>query len=349
MDRPTHNLNVAGLDRLISPAELDRKLPVTEPVRDTVVQGRQEIEAILRGEDERMLVIVGPCSIHDPDAALEYARKLAALRSEVADRFVVVMRVYFEKPRTTVGWKGLINDPDMDGKFDMNRGLMLARDLLLKINTMGLPAGTEFLDPLTPQYLDDQVSWAAIGARTTESQTHRQMASGLSMPVGFKNATNGSLQVALDAMQAALKPHHFVGINEDGQVSVVHTTGNAYGHVILRGGEHGSNYAAQDIAAAADRLQSCGLNASMLVDCSHANSGKKFARQELVWRSMIEQRLSGTRAILGVMIESNLFEGRQNIPEDKSQLTYGVSVTDECLGWEQTRQMILTGYERLGG
>ncbi|MEO1236412.1 MAG: 3-deoxy-7-phosphoheptulonate synthase [Planctomycetota bacterium] len=353
MNRPaiTQNLNVAGLDPLVSPAELESRLPATDAAIATVVEGRRTIEAILRGEDQRLLVVVGPCSIHDPGAALEYARRLVGLKRELDDRLFLVMRVYFEKPRTTVGWKGLVNDPRLDGSFDVSRGLELARKLLLEINELGLPAGTEFLDPLTPQYLDDLVSWAAIGARTTESQTHRQMASGLSMPVGFKNATNGSLQVALDAMQSAISPHHFIGINDEGRACVVHTRGNAYGHVILRGGAEGSNYHRADIAAAAERLKDAGMNPSLLVDCSHANSGKRFAEQATVWDSLVEQRAEGGAsggALLGVMIESNLFEGRQSIPEDLADLEYGVSVTDECVGWEQTEAMLRRGYQRLG-
>lgn len=342
------NVNVTGFDTLISPGELNDKLPVSEASQNTVLDSRQAIEAILRREDQRLLVVVGPCSIHDPKAAIEYAQRLAELKAQLEDRLYIVMRVYFEKPRTTVGWKGLINDPHMDGSFEMSYGIELARKLLLDITAMGLPAGTEFLDPFTPQYLDDLVSWAAIGARTTESQTHRQMASGLSMPVGFKNGTNGSLQVALDAMQSALSPHHFVGVDEDGRACVVHTRGNAYGHVILRGGVDGSNYDHEAITEAADRLKALGMNPLLMVDCSHANSGKKFAQQEVVWDSLIQQRLDGNDAILGVMIESNLFEGKQSIPDDVAQLRYGVSVTDECIGWEKTREILCRGYERLG-
>ncbi|MEM1027384.1 MAG: 3-deoxy-7-phosphoheptulonate synthase, partial [Planctomycetota bacterium] len=258
--RPTQNLNVASLDPLVAPGKLEQSLPLSDKARQTVLDGRRTIEAILRGDDPRLLVILGPCSIHDPQAAMEYAGRLAELQQQLADRLVLVMRVYFEKPRTTVGWKGLINDPHLDGSFDMAHGLDLARKLLININELGLPAGTEFLDPITPQYLDDLVSWAAIGARTTESQTHRQMASGLSMPVGFKNATNGSLQVALDAMQSAQSPHHFIGVDDNGRACVVHTRGNVYGHVILRGGSEGSNYHPADIQHAAEGLTNAGMN-----------------------------------------------------------------------------------------
>ncbi len=342
----TQNVNVASLDPLISPGDLEARLPLTDASRTTVLTGRQAVEAVLRGEDPRLLVVAGPCSIHDPDAALEYAGRLAQLAEQVADRLLVVMRVYFEKPRTTVGWKGLVNDPRLDGSFDVSRGLDLARKLLLDITALGLPAGTEFLDPVTPQYLDDLVSWAAIGARTTESQTHRQMASGLSMPVGFKNATNGSLQVALDAMQSALSPHHFIGIDEQGRACVVHTKGNTYGHVILRGGSDGSNYDPADIAVAAERLNAAGLSPRLVVDCSHANSGKVSAQQEVVWDSLVQQRMDGTTAITGMMLESNLEEGNQSIPEDLSKLRYGVSVTDACLGWDKTRELLLRAHDR---
>lgn len=345
----TQNLNVASLDPLISPGDLEARLPLTDASRQTVLDGRQAVEAVLRGDDPRLLVVVGPCSIHDPAAALVYAERLAKLATRVQDRLLVVMRVYFEKPRTTVGWKGLINDPDLDGSFHVSRGLELARKLLLDITALGLPAGTEFLDPVTPQYLDDLVSWAAIGARTTESQTHRQMASGLSMPVGFKNATNGSLQVALDAMRSALSPHHFIGIDEQGRACVVHTRGNAYGHVILRGGSDGSNYDPADIASAADRLSKAGLVPRLVVDCSHANSGKVSAQQEVVWDSLVDQRVGGTPAITGMMLESNLEEGNQSIPDgltDMAQLRYGVSVTDACVGWDKTEELLLRAHDR---
>ncbi len=343
----TQNINVEGLLPLITPQDLENRLPLTDVSRATVLRGRQEIEAILSGNDPRPLVVVGPCSIHDLKAAMEYAKRLAELKDKVQDRLCIVMRVYFEKPRTTVGWKGLINDPALDGSFDVSHGLELARQLLLDITALGLPAGTEFLDPITPQYLDDLISWAAIGARTTESQTHRQMASGLSMPVGFKNATNGSLQVALDAMQSALSPHHFIGINEQGQACVVHTRGNTYGHVILRGGSDGSNYDPADIANAAERLRAADLSPRLVVDCSHANSGKISAQQETVWDSLVAQRAQGTTAITGMMLESNLSEGNQSIPQDISQLRYGVSVTDACLGWDKTHELITRGYDQL--
>lgn len=345
---PTQNLNVDGFDPLLSPGALNLELPITPAAVRTVTRGRQAIEAILRGEDPRLLAVVGPCSIHDVDAAGEYAARLAKLAEEVSDHLLVVMRVYFEKPRTTVGWKGLINDPFLysDRVFDMNTGLRKARKLLLEVAELGLPAGTEFLDPFTPQYLDDLVSWAAIGARTTESQTHRQMASGLSMPVGFKNATTGDLQVALDAMKSAMAPHHFVGIDEEGHAAVVHTRGNAYGHAILRGGHSATNYAPKDIAAAAERLVAAGLNPQLMVDCSHANSGKKHTAQEKVWASVLEQRSTGQSALVGVMLESNLEAGRQDVPTaadgrpDVARLQRGVSITDACIGFEETQRLL---------
>ena len=344
----TQNLNVLGTTPLLVPSELESRLPMTKQSNQTVVEGRQVIRDILQGKDERLLAIVGPCSIHDIDAAMEYARKLAELRTKVNDRIYVVMRVYFEKPRTTVGWKGLINDPHLDDSFDVNEGLSLARKLLVDVTSLGLPAGTEILDPITPQYIDDLISWTAIGARTTESQTHRQMASGLSMPVGYKNTTEGNLQVAIDAMEAARHSHHFLGIDENGQCCVVKTKGNDMGHVILRGGHGRPNYDPQNVADAADTLTNAGLSAALMIDCSHANSGKKHDRQELVWNSLIEQRAAGQKAIIGTMLESNLHEGSQKLTGNKADLQYGVSITDACISWEKTEELLLAGYENLG-
>ena len=337
----TQNLNVASLTPLVTPGELEGMLPMSPDSHDTVVGGREAIRRILSGEDDRLLVVVGPCSIHDPAAALDYAGRLAGLRHKLHDGLEIVMRVYFEKPRTTVGWKGLINDPHLDGSFDMYEGLRLARKLLLDVTAMGLPCGTEFLDPFTPQYLDDLVSWAAIGARTTESQTHRQMASGLSMPVGYKNSTDGNLQVAIDAMQAARHAHHFVGIDEAGRASIVATRGNRDGHVILRGGGGRTNFEPADVADAAQRLADAGLPPAIMVDCSHANSGKQQAKQEGVLQSVLDQRRgSDPNPIMGIMIESNLREGNQPIPDDKRNLRYGVSITDACVGWEKTVELL---------
>jgi 3-deoxy-7-phosphoheptulonate synthase len=346
---PTHNLHVRETVRLTAPRSLKAELPMTEASNQTVVNGRNTISSILRQKDPRLLVVVGPCSIHDPKGALEYATRLNSLRRELEDQFCVVMRVYFEKPRTTIGWKGLIYDPHLDGSDDIQTGLRKARELLLQITGTGLPAATEFLDPVVPQYTADLVSWAAIGARTTESQTHRQMASGLSMPVGFKNGTDGSLQIAIDAMHSAMRPHSFLGIDQEGATSIVRTTGNPDGHIVLRGGRLRTNYDADSIRDAAESLKRSGLPEVLMVDCSHANSGKQHARQEDVWRSLIEQRQTGTHPIIGVMIESNLSEGTQPIPKDLSELSYGVSVTDSCLGWDVTERMLRWGHEVLSG
>jgi 3-deoxy-7-phosphoheptulonate synthase len=303
---------------------------------------------ILRLADPRLLVVVGPCSIHDEKAALEYAARLNALRQQLSDRMEIVMRVYFEKPRTTIGWKGLINDPHLDGSHDIEAGLKIARRLLLTITNLGLPTATEFLDPVVPQYIADLVTWAAIGARTTESQTHREMASGISAPVGFKNATDGSLQIAIDALGAARSPHSFLGMDADGITSIVRTTGNPDGHIVLRGGRSRPNYDAESIREAEAALKRNGLPAVLMVDCSHANSAKQHARQEDVWRSVIEQRLTGTRSLIGMMVESNLHEGSQPFPRPVNELQYGVSITDACLNWETTERMLRWGHERLG-
>jgi 3-deoxy-7-phosphoheptulonate synthase len=346
-DAATENVNVLGFSPLRSPAELSRALPASDEVRRRVSDYREEISRILAGDDSRLLVIAGPCSIHDVAAAEEFATKLKTLADDVRDRAMVVMRVYFEKPRTTVGWKGLINDPFLysDREFDMDTGLRIARQLLLRVAEIGLPAATEFLDPFTPQYLDDLVSWAAIGARTTESQTHRQMASGLSMPVGFKNATTGDIQVALDAMAAAKGAHHFLGIDDDGRASIVHTRGNPTSHVILRGGHKRSNFDADDVADAAERLERAGLPPRLMVDCSHANSFKKHEQQEVAFRSVVEQRTGKMSPVIGVMIEANLHAGRQNLPDDaegRRHLKHGVSVTDACIGFDELANLVTT-------
>ncbi len=337
---PLENLRVRGVTRLITPTQIKEQLPASPAQVETVLKGREQSRAILRGEDDRLLVVCGPCSIHDPEAALEYARKLAALSREVSDKYFVVMRVYFEKPRTTVGWKGLINDPLMNDSCDMAHGIALARKILLDIADLGLAAGTEFLDPIIPQYLADLMSWAAIGARTTESQTHREMASGLSMPVGFKNGTDGSVQVAIDAMKSSRTPHSFLGIDQDGSTSIVKTTGNPDSHVVLRGGRDGANYEANHVAAACEALRKNSLHPAVMVDCSHANSGKDPARQPLVWKSILEQRASGRREIIGAMLESNLLAGAQPLGTDPAALQYGVSITDACMSWEMTEEML---------
>lgn len=344
----THNLNVASFRSLVTPGQLKRELPHTDRTQATVTAGRAAVRAILDGRDPRFLAIVGPCSIHDVAAAREYAERLAALAAELAPRIVVVMRTYFEKPRTTLGWKGLINDPHLDGSFDMEHGLRLARRLLLDVNGLGLPAATEMLDPITPQYIDDLVSWAAIGARTIESQTHRQMASGLSMPVGYKNTTEGRLEPALDAFRAAHAPHRFLGIDDDGRTSIVTTKGNPSGHLLLRGGHDRPNYDPEGVAEATAQLEAAGLPPRLMVDCSHANSGKRHERQSVVWANVVEQRASGNRALIGAMLESNLEEGRQDLPQDPSQLRRGVSITDACIGWEETTRLLRAAAQRLG-
>lgn len=347
MMRPTHNLRVRDTVRLLPPRALADELPVTEGSNRTVVEGRETVVRILRREDPRLLVVVGPCSIHDVGGAREYAERLARLRSEVEDQLFLVMRGYFEKPRTTVGWKGLVNDPRMDGSYDIEAGLRAARRLLLDVTGMGLPVATEFLDPIVPQYLAELVSWAAIGARTTESQTHREMASGLSMPVGYKNGTDGGLQIAIDAMGAAMHPHSFLGIDMDGVTSIIRTAGNPFGHVVLRGGRLQTNYDPDSIAAAEGALVKAGLPPVLMVDCSHANSGKVPKRQEEVWYNVIGQRAAGTVAVIGLMVESYLKEGTQPFPRPVSELQYGVSITDACVSWETTERMLRQGAEAL--
>jgi len=343
----TYNLRVRGMDRLVTPHQLKNELPMTDEDSASVLAWRQSVEAILAGKDHRLLVVIGPCSIHDPKGAMEYAQRLVTLRNDLKDVFEIAMRTYFEKPRTTIGWKGLINDPHLDGSQDIETGLHIARKLLLDITGLGLPTATEFLDPIVPQYIADLVTWAAIGARTTESQTHREMASGLSMPVGLKNGTDGSLQVAIDAMGAARHPHSFLGINEDGETSIVRTSGNPHTHVVLRGGRAKTNYDAESIRAAEETLKSEKLPPVLMVDCSHANSEKKFARQEDVWRSVIQQRMEGTQSLIGLMVESHLQEGNQPIPKNLPDLRYGVSITDSCIGWETTERMLRWGFETL--
>ena len=343
----TQDLHVKEIVRLSSPRELKAQTPSDEAVNATVARSRERVIRILRQEDPRILIVIGPCSIHDEKGALEYAERLNGLRKEFADKMEIVMRVYFEKPRTTIGWKGLINDPHLDGSQDIETGLKIARRLLLQITGMGLPAATEFLDPIVPQYIADLITWAAIGARTTESQTHREMASGLSMPVGLKNSTDGSLQIAIDAMGATRHAHSFLGINDDGVTSIVRTSGNPHAHVVLRGGRAKTNYDAESIRAAEQKLISEKLPPVLMVDCSHANSEKKFAKQEDVWHSVIQQKVEGTRSLIGMMVESNLLEGSQPIPKNLKDLRYGVSLTDSCIGWETTERMLRWGHEKL--
>ncbi|MSR82975.1 MAG: 3-deoxy-7-phosphoheptulonate synthase [Candidatus Latescibacteria bacterium] len=345
--QPTQDLNITDMIQLTSPRVFKAELPMTEAANRTVVEGRQAVKRILRKEDRRLLAVVGPCSIHDPRAAREYAGRLNVLRLELQDKICVVMRVYFEKPRTTVGWKGLISDPHLDGSDDMGTGLRLARQLLLDINQLGLAAGTEMLDPITPQYNSDLISWASIGARTTESQTHREMASGLSMPVGFKNSTAGDLQVALNAMESARHAHSFLGIDQEGRTCLVRTKGNPWGHLVLRGGSAKPNYDAESLADAAGQLRKAGLDPVLLVDCSHANSSKKHERQEEVWQDLVKQRAGGNKDLIGMMVESNIEEGNQKIPRDLKDLRYGVSITDACVDWETTERMLREAYAQL--
>ena len=345
MEDSTKDLNVSSFEPLASPSEIIRERPITPHVAALVEATRQELANALVGQDKRYVIIVGPCSIHDPTSAMEYAEKLSALRRKISSKILVVMRVYFEKPRTTVGWKGLINDPHLDGSHDIVKGLRLARKILFDINSIGLPCATEFLDPIVPHYLSDLVSWAAIGARTTESQTHRQMASGLSMPVGFKNATDGSLQTALDAMVAAKSKHSFVGIDDDGRTAIIRTKGNSRVHLVLRGGHGKANYSRADLAYTKALLEAEPGHRQIMVDCSHGNSNKNFLQQPRVFDEVLDQFMSGESSILGAMVESHLVEGRQD--PDRRPLTYGQSVTDGCIGWETTESLLLRGFHRL--
>ncbi|MCK4767396.1 MAG: 3-deoxy-7-phosphoheptulonate synthase [Desulfobacula sp.] len=344
--KQTYDVNVKEFKPLISPASIKEELPVADDVAKTVLNGRREVENILQKKDDRVLVIAGPCSIHDTDAALEYAQKMKRLRDVVKEKINLIMRVYFEKPRTTVGWKGLINDPFLDASYDMNEGLRKARTLLIDINRMGLPTATEILDPITPQYIAGLLTWVAIGARTTESQTHREMASGLSMPVGFKNCTDGSLTAAINAMTAAGAPQHFLGIDPQGYSSVVSTKGNPFGHIVLRGGPH-PNYDPVSVGKVQKRLKTKNLLDAVMIDCSHDNSGQKHKGQSFVFKSVLDQRLDGNTNIIGLMLESNLFEGNQKCNGDCKTLKYGVSITDECISWETTESLIRCSYDRI--
>ena len=336
-----HNLNVASSELLPTPEDVKQRLPLTARAAETVFQSREDLRAILDRRDPRIFVVVGPCSIHDAAAAREYADRLKALSDRVASSMLLIMRVYFEKPRTTVGWKGLINDPDLDDSFHIEKGIMLARELLLCIAEKGLPAGTEALDPIMPQYLSELITWTAIGARTTESQTHREMASGLSTPVGFKNGTDGSLATSINALQSVRHPHHFLGITQQGQSAVFRTRGNPYAHIVLRGGGGRVNYDAVSIALAERQLVAANLPATVVVDCSHGNSNKDPALQPLVAENCVAQILEGNRSIVGLMLESHLKAGSQPIPKDLSTLEYGVSITDPCIGWDTTEELLL--------
>jgi 3-deoxy-7-phosphoheptulonate synthase len=336
----TENLNVVALDLMPSPDEVKARLPLTERAARTVIQGRRAIESILDGRDRRLFAVVGPCSIHDPVAGCDYARRLAGLAAEVSETIFVVMRVYFEKPRTSLGWKGFINDPHMDDSFRVDEGMERARRFLLDVAELGVPAGTEALDPIAPQYYGDLVAWTAIGARTSESQTHREMSSGLSTPVGFKNGTDGDVDAAVNAIVSAGRPHAFLGINGQGRTAIIRTRGNRYGHVVLRGGGGRPNFDTVSVSLAEQALAKAGLPLNIAVDCSHANSWKKPELQPLVMRDVIHQIREGNRSLVGLMVESFLEPGNQPIPADLSKLRYGCSVTDACVGWDTTVEML---------
>ncbi|AFN78367.1 3-deoxy-7-phosphoheptulonate synthase [Stutzerimonas nitrititolerans] len=346
-DLPIDDLNVASNDTLITPEQLKHELPLTASALQTVSHGRQVVRDILDGKDHRLFIVVGPCSIHDLKAAREYAERLKVLAEKVSDSLFLVMRVYFEKPRTTVGWKGLINDPFMDDSFKIQDGLHIGRKLLLELAEMGLPTATEALDPISPQYLQDLISWSAIGARTTESQTHREMASGLSSAVGFKNGTDGSLTVAINALQSVSSPHRFLGINQAGGVSIVTTKGNSYGHVVLRGGNGKPNYDSVSVALCEQELGKASIRPNIMVDCSHANSNKDPALQPLVMENVANQIVEGNQSIIGLMVESHLGWGNQSIPKDRSELRYGISVTDACIDWDTTEKAVLSMHAKL--
>lgn len=341
------DIRIRDISPLATPVEISTLYPVSEDMSERIHESRRIISDILSGRDQRLLAVVGPCSIHDPEAALDYADRLKALSEKISDQFYVVMRVYFEKPRTTVGWKGLILDPDMDGSYDIDKGLKTARSLLIEISRKGLALGCEVLDPIIPQYIDELMSWSSIGARTTESQTHRTLASGLSVPVGFKNSTNGELTNAINAIKSAAAPASFIGINKEGQTVVLRTSGNDEGHLILRGGDKAPNYYEDDVEQAKKKLSDAGIRPAIVIDCSHGNSRKNFSRQKRVLRNVIDQVIWGESAIRGFMLESNINEGNQSICGDRASLKYGVSVTDACIGWDETERILTHGAELL--
>ena len=341
--------NINHIKPLDPPSQYVAELPASEEVERLVVRSRREVADIVTGRDDRLLAITGPCSVHDEKACIEYAGRLAELAGELSDRLLIVMRVYFEKPRTTVGWKGLINDPELDGSYNIPEGLRRARSFLLQVGELGLPAGTEFLDPFIPQYVADLVSWGAIGARTAESQTHRQMASGLSMPVGFKNGTGGSIQLAIDGVVAAKVPHAFLGIDGSGAGAVVDTVGNDSCHIVLRGGSDGPNYGAEFVAVAQNLLRQSGERENVVIDCSHANCGKDHLKEPIAFKDVLQQRVDGNKGIVGVMLESHLNAGNQSLGASKDDLEYGVSITDPCVDWETTEDLLREAHGALGG
>lgn len=333
------DLRIVNMQEVVTPLKVHQELPITDDAVQTVIDARAEAHKILSGEDDRLLVVVGPCSIHDPVAALEYAEKLKAIKTELKDELLIIMRVYFEKPRTTVGWKGLINDPDLISTFNINKGLRIARKVLLDINNIGVPAATEYLDLITPQYVSDLIAWGAIGARTTESQVHRELASGLSCPVGFKNATDGSFKIAIDAINAAMSPHHFLSVTKEGRTAIFSTRGNEDAHIILRGGNDAPNYDAVNVEKVAEGMEQAGLKANIMIDFSHANSLKQFQRQMVVADDVGEQIAGGDQRIIGIMVESHLQAGRQDLVEGQP-LNYGQSITDACLGWDDSESLL---------
>lgn len=342
----TNNLNIKGFTEVVAPAELKQVFPQSEASSEFVAKSRQQISDILDNRDKRLMIVVGPCSIHDPVGALDYARRLAKLSAELKDQLLLVMRVYFEKPRTTVGWKGLINDPDLNGTHQISKGLGVARQLFCSITDLGLPIATEMLDTITPQYFADLISWGAIGARTTESQPHREMSSGLSFPVGFKNSTDGNLRIAMDAMSAAAHEHSFLGINRSGKISIVQTSGNPHVHIVLRGGGGKPNYSREDIEKTRSQLEERKLATAIMVDCSHANSNKDHTQQPLVADNVLDQLEEGDSSIRALMIESNIEGGNQPI-DAAPNLKYGVSITDKCIGWDDTETLLRSIHQRL--
>lgn len=342
------NIHVDSIQPLIPPMEVKEKYPVTPQLEKQILEHRDIIKNIISGKDTRLLLVIGPCSIHDEKAALDYAKRLAEAHKKFSDRLFIAMRVYFEKPRTIVGWKGLINDPDLDNSCNMNKGLLLARKLLIDIANLGLPIATEMLDPVVPQYTADLISWSAIGARTTESQTHREMVSGLSMPVGFKNATNGNVQVAVNAIQSAQNKHSFIGVNRFGQSSIVRTSGNPYCHLVLRGGDSGPNFSEAHISEYGALLHDMKVCPSIMVDCNHANSDKNHEKQEIAWMDVMQQRVKGNTHLIGLMLESNIYGGNQPIRPNLEELKYGISITDACLDWINTERLLSKAYELLG-
>ena len=347
-NKELRDVNIAKIQKLPTPAEYEINIPISENQRSFIFEGRQSVINILSGRDDRLLAIVGPCSIHDVSAGIEYAKKLKTCAEKIESKILILMRVYFEKPRTTVGWKGMIYDPHLNGSLDIQEGLERARSFLSDVSNIGLLCATEFVDPITPQYIADFVSWAAIGARTAESQTHRQMASGLSMPVGIKNGTGGSIQLAADAIVAANSKHGFLGVDEHGNASIVMTNGNPNSHLVLRGGSSGPNYDESSVSEALKILNTSQVSEKLIVDCSHANSNKDFKLEPIVFQDVLNQRLSGNENIAGVMIESHLNSGKQTLNENKPELLeYGVSITDSCLGWEQTEDLLLKAYRKL--